>query len=261
MADKGWKNKEDKVPRRSPRKRGKMCNRPFKAPRRVADVESQVQIITEAQNTREIEGQHEAEPHVIPFVREADECAKHGEVLRSSNDSDVEKTKDNTEDVTIGSDTTSDSDDEVPVALLLKTKKAGNLTLEAIEDCKEGLVGEKAVGKTVAKYFDDVKFTGIIDRFGTERKRHIYHVTYSDGDEKEWSQRELRDGYVLGLGPDIATQWKKLKQSDAKRKLNVDNESKSDEEASEGEGSIYAASSEEETCARKPKRRKKSSSK
>jgi hypothetical protein len=54
MADKGWKNKEDKVPRRSPRKRGKMCNRPFKAPRRVADVESQVQIITEAQNTREI---------------------------------------------------------------------------------------------------------------------------------------------------------------------------------------------------------------
>jgi hypothetical protein len=85
MADKGWKNKEDKDPRRSPRKRGKMFNRPFKAPRAVieernsdvqvidnetvADSESQVQIITETHNTRDIEGKHEAEPHVIPFVK------------------------------------------------------------------------------------------------------------------------------------------------------------------------------------------------
>jgi hypothetical protein len=131
--------------------------------------------------------------------READECAKHGEVLRRSGDNDVEKTKDNTEVVTTGSDTTSDSDDEVPVALLLKTKKAGNLTLKEIQACKEGPEGEKAVGKRVAKYFDDNKYTGIIDSFRTERKRHIYHVTYSDGDEEEWSQRELRDGYALGL--------------------------------------------------------------
>ncbi len=65
MADKGWKNNGEKVPRRSPRKRGKMMNRPFKAPRAVveerdsdiqvieketvADSESLVQIITETQ--------------------------------------------------------------------------------------------------------------------------------------------------------------------------------------------------------------------
>jgi hypothetical protein len=118
MADKGWKNKVDKVPRRSPRKRGKMCGRPFKAPRAVveerdsdvqvieretvADNDSQVQIITETENTRDIEGKQEANPHVIPYLkgikmmseREVDECAKHGEVLRWSSDSDVEKITD-----------------------------------------------------------------------------------------------------------------------------------------------------------------------
>jgi hypothetical protein len=105
MADKGWKNKGAKVPRRSPRKRGKICGRPFKAPRAVveerdsdvqvhekdtvADNDSQVQIITETENTRDIEARQEADPHVIPYIkgiemvseREADECAKHGEVL------------------------------------------------------------------------------------------------------------------------------------------------------------------------------------
>ena len=37
MADKGFKSKRDKEPRRSPRKRGKTCGRPFKAPRPVAE--------------------------------------------------------------------------------------------------------------------------------------------------------------------------------------------------------------------------------
>ncbi len=97
----------------------------------------------------------------------------------------------------------SESDDDIPVAMLLKPRIAGSLTLQQIQECKDGPEEEKAVGKTVAKIFDEVKFSGIIDRFRTERKRHIYHVTYSDGDEKEWSQRKLRDGYVLGLAPEI----------------------------------------------------------
>jgi hypothetical protein len=52
MTDRGWKSKGDKVPRRSPRKTGKTCGRPFKAPRKkgktkvVAEVEdSDVQIV------------------------------------------------------------------------------------------------------------------------------------------------------------------------------------------------------------------------
>jgi hypothetical protein len=73
MADKGWKSTGDKVPRRSPRKQGKTCMRPFKAPRTktvqkkkvveeqesdvqviekesVTDNESQVELVTETQN-------------------------------------------------------------------------------------------------------------------------------------------------------------------------------------------------------------------
>jgi hypothetical protein len=45
----------------------------------------------------------------------------------------------------------------------------------------------------------DVEFKGIDDRFRTERKRHIYHVTYSDEDEEELSQKKLRDAFVLAL--------------------------------------------------------------
>jgi hypothetical protein len=35
MTDRGWLSKGDKVPRRSPRKRGSKCDRPFTAPRQV----------------------------------------------------------------------------------------------------------------------------------------------------------------------------------------------------------------------------------
>ena len=69
------------------------------------------------------------------------------------------------------------------------------------------------MGRQWQSFFDEVKFTGIIDSFRKERNRHIYHVTYSDGDEEEWCQRELRDGYVLGLGTEIETEWKKLKET------------------------------------------------
>ncbi len=148
---------------------------------------------------------------------------------------------------------TSESDDDVPVAMLLKPKKAGSLTLQQIQECKNGPEGDKAVGKTVAKIFVEVKFTGIIDRFRTERKRHIYHMTYSDGDEEEWSQRELRDGYVLGLAPEIEARWKTLKEARGDKDVE-DRELNNEEEASDGEGILYAASSDEETCHRKSKR-------
>jgi hypothetical protein len=47
MADRGWKGKGEKAPRRSPRKRGKTWSRSFKAPRPVEDLEdSDVQLVT-----------------------------------------------------------------------------------------------------------------------------------------------------------------------------------------------------------------------
>jgi hypothetical protein len=43
--------------------------------------------------------------------------------------------------------------------------------------------------------------------FRTARKSFVYHVTYSYGDEEEFSQVELRDGYLLGLSAEIEVQW------------------------------------------------------
>ncbi len=103
MADKDWRGKDDKLPRRSPRRKGKTCGRPFKAPRPVSEKEadkdeSQVEIITETENERDIQTRQEVEPHGIPFIpgirmmseREAQETAEFGEVLRWSSDSEAE---------------------------------------------------------------------------------------------------------------------------------------------------------------------------
>ncbi len=103
--------------------------------------------------------------------------------------------------------------------------------------------------------FDDVKFSGIIDSFRKERNRYIYHVTYCDGDEEEWCQRELRDGYVLGLETETETEWNKLKET-RKDKDVEERVLDLEEDASDGEGSLYGTSSEEESCRQKLKRRK-----
>jgi hypothetical protein len=103
----------------------------------------------------------------------------------------------------------SDSDDDVPVATLLRQDKAHILSSQQIQDCLEGPKGEKAIGVTVAKTFDSVEYRGTVDRFRTARSRTYYHVTYTDGDEEELTQRELRDGYILGLSKEIVAQSEK----------------------------------------------------
>ncbi len=93
-ADKDWLGKGDKVLRRSPRRKGKTCGRPFKAPRPVSDKEadkeeSQVEITTETENERDIQERQEEQPHVIPFIpglrpmsyREAIKTTEFGEIL------------------------------------------------------------------------------------------------------------------------------------------------------------------------------------
>ena len=50
--DREWKGKGDKLPRRSPTKRGKTCGRSFKAPRAVVEVEgSETQLTNEEMKT------------------------------------------------------------------------------------------------------------------------------------------------------------------------------------------------------------------
>ena len=48
---------------------------------------------------------------------------------------------------------TIERNDNVPVANLMIPSQTGSFTLEQIKDCKDGPEGEKAIGKTVAKFF------------------------------------------------------------------------------------------------------------
>jgi hypothetical protein len=48
-------------------------------------------------------------------------------------------------------DGSDDSDDDIPVATLLRPKPVCKMTFEQIKDCREGPQGEKAIGVTVAK--------------------------------------------------------------------------------------------------------------
>ncbi len=77
----------------------------------------------------------------------------------------------------------SDSDDDVPLASLLKDKTVTSPYLEELQDYKQGPEGQRAVGKTVAKMFDGCEFTGKVDSFRQVRRRFYYHVTYTDGDD------------------------------------------------------------------------------
>ncbi len=107
--------------------------------------------------------------------------------------------------------------------------------------------GDKAIGLTVAKWFDSVKFFGTVDKVRTERKRHYYHVTYTHGGEEEMTQIELRAGYVLGLSDN----------QNVADGTEVDKADRSDDDASAGEGSVYDASSEEDNLRRSGKKRRK----
>jgi hypothetical protein len=161
MTDRGWKSKGDKVPRRSPRKTGKTCDRPFKAPRKkgktklVAEVEdsdvqfveehkegendSQVQCITESQNKRDMAGKEGAEPiRINPYPnglrmseREADETARYGEVLRWSSEEE-DKTKDKTKDISVASDTTASTPECLKSPETIMTRIPGSVVTDRI---------------------------------------------------------------------------------------------------------------------------------
>jgi hypothetical protein len=134
MPDKSWKGKGEALPRRSPRKRGKTCGRPFKAPRLVEETvqeivtitetetqtsDSQVQVITETENDRDIQARAVAQPVRTPYVkglrlmseREADKEARYGEVLHWSTNSDKEVVTERGQDRTFGSDATGSTPD------------------------------------------------------------------------------------------------------------------------------------------------------
>jgi hypothetical protein len=95
-----------------------------------------------------------------------------------------------------------------------------------------------ALGKEVAKMFDGVEFRGKVESIRQVRQRFYYHVTYTDGDEEELTQLELRDGYVLGLSGEIEALWTAHKDKVIDRVVE-DTDLFSEGETSEGEGSEF----------------------
>ncbi len=109
MSGQDWISKGDKLPRRSPRRRGKTCGRPFTAPRQVADLggereESQAVILTETEKERDMEDREEAQPLVIPFI--PDMSGSEKEIAQESFESVKDTVQDNAEQTGQVSDTT-----------------------------------------------------------------------------------------------------------------------------------------------------------
>jgi hypothetical protein len=270
MTEKEWHNKEGKVVRKSTRRGGKKCNRPFTAPRRVVQdsVESEIQeiAIERLQETTSDDEDKRVRPMYGPFLnpypegiksmseREADECARHGDVLRWSSDDellDILKSPepsegrvpgamitDNINDYVIEASPTRQtyqgvnyvqgteivessvqSSDERPVVTSLRNRQKITLSLQQITDCQEGPKGDRAIGVSIAKSFGDYEYRGTVDKFRGETRRFIYHVTYTDGDEEELSQKELRDCYILALAPDIEAQWTAFKKTKTEQNM------------------------------------------
>jgi hypothetical protein len=240
----GLRTKGDKVVRRSPIKRGKKCGRPFVPPRQVR--QSIINTIAET----------------VQETTRLDTTASTPEIFQSLVTDTVEAVIDNVAietvqaivPVTEQQDEGSDSDDNIPVVTLIRKEKGTTLSLQQINDCKEGPKGEKAIGVGVAKVFEGVEFRGIIDRFRTVRHRLYYHVTYSDGDEEEMSQAELRDAYVLGLADEIKAQWETMIQG--QKNNAIEDTNISEVETSDGEGSEYDRADYNEDLKNKKRTRK-----
>ncbi len=114
------------------------------------------------------------------------------------------------------------SPEERPVVRSLRNRQKIELSLQQITDCQEGPKGERDIGVTIAKSFGRFEYRGTVDRFRGDTDKYIYHVEYEDGDDEELSQKELRDCYILALGPQIRieAQWAAFSIQEDKHKEN-----------------------------------------
>jgi hypothetical protein len=128
--------------------------------------------------------------------RESDEVARHGEVLRWSSDSEADE-------VPIAQTTvqkTKQSDIWGPTAktkaLLADLDKNGTEDFPVMQAIPEG---HEAVGVGIARDFgkDMGVFKGEVRHVKAQRKRHIYHVQYEDGDSENFGLAEYQFAYEV----------------------------------------------------------------
>jgi hypothetical protein len=136
-------------------------------------------------------------------------------------------------------DSSDDSEDNVPVVTLLQEQSVTSTRLRELQDYKEGPIGKRAIGKTVAKMFESIEYKGMVDKFRQVRQRYYYHIVYDDGDEEEMTQIELRDAYLLANTDKIQTEWEALQLQEANEKDVQSEESSKGDTDSGSEGSEY----------------------
>jgi hypothetical protein len=150
-----------------------------------------------------------------------------------------------------------------PVVRSLRNRQKITLSLQQITDCQDGPKGDRALGVKIAKPFGGYEYRGTVDKVREDKEEgYIYHVEYEGRDEEELSQIELRDCYILGLGPEIEAMWAAFKKTNTKKIVDANLEEslavESDDQAmSDGEGSLYDKGSDEEELNKKNKKRRK----
>jgi hypothetical protein len=191
---------------------------------------------TEVQEEKQLE-----QPHVIPFIkgikmmseREADECARHGEVLNWSPDSE-EMLKSASKDM-------SDSEeDNIPFSRLQEKMSVRDKTATTKTQVPKLIFGEACIGHLILKQFETGVFKGTVMTATKQRGRYIYHVIYEDGDSEDMNDKELLEGHEM-----YNRQTEKNFQTSTSVDYEVSVDYDKDSSRGDTEGSEYGESDEE----------------
>lgn len=246
MTDTGVPKNVDKFARKPPRQRGNTDIMPFKAPRRLSSGSDVQEIMDKTPpdsdttgSTPEMFRSPELIQDRVPgsIVQKKTVEAKTKAPRRVKGWVYIPETEDQEEpvqDLVLKVPELQDSSGLIDDRL---NQTATSLTIAQMKDFKEGPLGQNAVGVTVCKEFDGVQFQGKVESFRQVRQRFYYHIIYSDGDEEDMSQIELRDAYLLANTELIEAEWSSLKSLDnGKEAIQTEDETlvaSSDEEGSE----------------------------
>jgi hypothetical protein len=116
MADKGWRSKGDKVLRRSPRKKGKTCGRPFSAPRKVREPTPKTPKIFETKEAEDSDIRVLSNSEVQMIVSMQDIFPEVQMITETENQRDLRARLEAQNDG-------SDSEEDIPFSTLLRQEK------------------------------------------------------------------------------------------------------------------------------------------
>jgi hypothetical protein len=161
----------------------------------------------------------QVKPHVTPFMkgikmmseREADECARYGEVLNWSPDSEdmsmsaSKDMSDSDEDnipfsriqAKIVKDHDRSDEDNIPFSKLQTKKTVTAETTTTKTQIPQLQFGEACVGHLELKQFETGVFKGTVMTVTKQRGRYLYHDVYEDGDAEDMNDKELLEGHEM----------------------------------------------------------------